>query len=325
VARWVFCRACGGAFLIMIHEFALDPEVLNSWQSIRFFISQFGIHTGRMISKYPKKWKNRVYETCSECGEIEKKRIEVALQNIDSKLIKRMRKDDKSRAYDNELDWLTNAYEEYKITPFHAIISKKNPYNVPFILISDVIDENTPHWSVNTGYKVLRNANDLADKISSLLLCSKEILFVDPYFNPEKARYSKCLKKFLAILKDNGHYPDTVEYHTSTKTGISESYFIDTCLPKVQQLMPSGITLLIKRWEETDTGDVLHPRYILTDRGGLCIEHGLDEGDSPGETTDVSFLDECLYKERWKDYHEETSSFGYLEGYSVSQDSIEKL
>ena len=34
----------------------------------------------------------------------------------------------------------------------------------------------------------------------------------------------------------------------------------------------------------------LHSRYILTNLGGIRIEHGLDEGQE-GETTDVSLLD----------------------------------
>jgi hypothetical protein len=301
----------------MIHEFALDPEVLNSWQSFRFFIDQFGIDTGRMISRYPGKWKRLVYEACANCGDIDLKRIESSLQRVEDKLLK------KSRPYANQYTWLENVTKDHKRTPFHAIISGINPSNLSFILIGDNIEEKTSLWNVERECSVLRKAEILADTISPLLLCSTKILFVDPHFDPDEKRYRRCLKAFLDLLQKNEYHPEIIEYHISGR--IQHNRFLTTCLQNVQKLIPSGFELVIKRWDKTDTGDKLHPRYVLTERGGIRVEHGLDEGNSPGATTDISLLADNLYKERWKDYHEETSSFEYLEGYSVRHDSIEKL
>ena len=54
------------------------------------------------------------------------------------------------------------------------------------------------------------------------------------------------------------------------------------------------MTLVHWRKDRNTEGETLHPRYILTDRGGIRIEHGLDEGEY-GETTDISLLDRTLY------------------------------
>ena len=49
----------------MIHEYALEPELVASWHDrmqFRFFIGQFGFGTGRVVSRYPKQWRELVLE-----------------------------------------------------------------------------------------------------------------------------------------------------------------------------------------------------------------------------------------------------------------------
>ena len=66
----------------MIKEYALDPQVMASWDNFRFFSSQFGCQYGRMISKFPSGWKRIVFELCQNnhgISEIQLKKIEVNL------------------------------------------------------------------------------------------------------------------------------------------------------------------------------------------------------------------------------------------------------
>jgi hypothetical protein len=42
------------------------------------------------------------------------------------------------------------------------------------------------------------------------------------------------------------------------------------------------------------------------------IERGLDEGEE-GETTDISLLDETLYRQRWKDFQKATAAFEFVD------------
>ncbi len=48
----------------MLHEYGLDPECLNEWNTFRFFMGKFGISQGRLISQFPKTWLRNVHETC---------------------------------------------------------------------------------------------------------------------------------------------------------------------------------------------------------------------------------------------------------------------
>ena len=62
-----------------------------------------------------------------------------------------------------------------------------------------------------------------------------------------------------------------------------------------------GVKLSIHRWERLPQGEGLHPRYILTERGGIRLDWGLDTGRQ-GETTDVSLLDATLWQKRWESF-----------------------
>jgi len=48
----------------MIGEFALEPELVATWHDRKeylFFEEKFGLKTGRIISAYPRKWRNLVW------------------------------------------------------------------------------------------------------------------------------------------------------------------------------------------------------------------------------------------------------------------------
>jgi hypothetical protein len=52
----------------------------------------------------------------------------------------------------------------------------------------------------------------------------------------------------------------------------------------------------------------LHDRFVLTDRGGVLSTYGWDSGE-PGQTSEVSLLDEDSYLLRWKQYQRENAAF----------------
>ena len=49
----------------MIHEYAVEPEFAASWGTLaeaRYFREQFGLGTPRLISRFPKRWRQMVYD-----------------------------------------------------------------------------------------------------------------------------------------------------------------------------------------------------------------------------------------------------------------------
>ena len=103
---------------------------------------------------------------------------------------------------------------------------------------------------------------------------------------------------------------ERIEFHTEFKPQIQD--FSGECKRQLPQKIPAGISLRIVRWKERNQGDGLHNRYILTDRGGIRMAWGLDEGH-PGQTDDISLLKPSIYKERWKQYCEEPTAFEFVD------------
>jgi len=287
----------------MLHEFALDPRVLNNWEAVRYFLDNFGISKGRLISRYPKKWEKMVYDSCYNCRDNEKKKIEERLSKIDSKLFK------SKREFNSDKDWLTNAEQQHAISPFHAIISNKNPRNLKDLLIAEDINEDTPLWNVKKEDRFQRRAVDLARCVKPLLDISTEIIFVDPHFDPSKSRFRKTLSEFFKDINSNNKI-SRVEYHLGDK--LEGKYFEDNCLEHIPKLLLKDRMITFVRWRKLEKRDMLHPRYILTDKGGIRIEVGLDEGND-GRTTDISILDVSLYEKRWKEYQRDTSPFDFVD------------
>jgi type I restriction enzyme R subunit len=66
-------------------------------------------------------------------------------------------------------------------------------------------------------------------------------------------------------------------------------------------MLPNGIELRVYRWKQRLGGPELHRRFILTERGGMWIDQGLDAGKE-GERTDVGLVTEEIRRGRWEDY-----------------------
>lgn len=292
----------------MIHEFALEPEAVSNWRDFRYFIERFGAEHGRLIAQFPKKWKRYVIEACTETG-LNRTRIVERLKTVDSKLVR------SGRPYDPEQPWLDNALAQHDEDPFAGIIARANPTGHADVMEADAVDATEPRWTVPRERTVARQASDLAETIAPLIRVSKRILLVDPYFTPTVQRYKHSLR---AILQQglNGHLGvEQLEVH-SRSVGNTTAAWRNDCELSLCALLPPGIELALVRWEDTPGGEVMHARYVLTEIGGLRIDHGLDEG-APGQTTDVALLATEFAQERWTEYEQATSPFVFVDRITI--------
>ena len=275
----------------MIKEYAVEPRLLATWERFRYITEKFGDSEGRLISRYPKKWIAMVYDSLEEDSELRKKKIEEKLKEIKKKMMNRILPPE----WDRDLNWLPNAIREDSVHPFHAILALENPHSNARVLPYSELQENHPLWKVARACVVPRIASNLAMAVLPLLQVAETIIFVDPYFSPTKPKAVKTLKAFLEKL-DLNHGSKRIEYHT--KLTEDNPRFEKDCHEYVSKCIPTGMSLKIIRWSESDMPEGLHNRYILTDRGGVSFHWGLDEGN-PGETDDISLLDGEVYTNRW--------------------------
>lgn len=290
----------------MLSEFALDPSLLNNWNTFHYLVEHFGIPHGRMISEFPKIWKRMVRDACRECQPVERLRIVEALNRIDPKLLPAL------RTYDTTRSWVENAELQHRAAPFHAIITGHNLANAAYVLSPDELNETHPLWAVQREAPIARKAEDMAACVEKLLLISSEILFIDPNFNPQHFRFRKPLELFIeGALR--GKPVARIEYHAKDDDHtMSSEAFKAACERHLPRIIPIGVELSLYRWKQRVGGDALHARYVLTELGGLRFEYGLDEGDS-GETLDISLLDTGLYKIRWDSFQCATAVYDLVD------------
>lgn len=290
----------------MIYEFAVDPNVLSNWSDFRYIIEKFGVQNGRLISRFPKAWKRMVYEACEDCKVIEKKKIEEKLINIDTLMLKN------SREYNSKNEWIQNAIEQHYLKQFKAIISNFNSNEINELISAADLSEDNIYFKVDREHIAGRNIEELCAYVSPLISFSSEILFVDQHFCPRKTRYRNTLEGFLKCV--NIEKLKSVEYHIALKN--EEGYYNED-FESLSRLIPTNLSVKFIRWKSAHLGESLHPRYILTDIGGIRIEKGLDTrlGD---DDTDISLLSHNLYLKRLAEYRKETSPFEFEDEFIIT-------
>lgn len=301
----------------MIHEFAVDPEAIANWQNFRYVVENFGISQGRLISRFPSKWKRLVYEACEESPPLEKARIVEKLNGIEDKLFS------SGRSYDGNQKWVPNAVTSHLEHPFRAIITTAEQAGLTGHLDVDSLNDENETWSVPRGGAVPRTAADMADAAEKLLRCSGEIVFVDPHFGSE-ARFGKPLAAMIRRACDGERVPKRFEYHLNAKSIPGQEFSQQLERQRWHLRIPPRVKLVFVRWNQFDEGDTLHARYILTEKGGLRFEHGLDEGN-PGETTDIECLATKSHADRWDQYHPGGSAFQFVDAWMVTAEAVTKV
>lgn len=296
----------------MLHEYAVDPAVMASWESFRYFFDKFGVGEGRLISLYPKTWKALVRAAYDDATPLTKKRVEERLANMHRKVIKT------KRAYRDDQAWVTNAVEAHADEPFRAVVCSA-PHEARCVLHPDDLDDSVEQWKADRDGKVNRNTTDLAALTAPLLRHSTEIMFVDQHFD-FAVKFGRPLAAFLTAARD-GKALTRVEYHLNASEDAARFESEAKRCAHHLNLRPDE-SIVFVRWVCIDGGENQHPRYILTNRGGARFDYGLDEGDG---TTDWSLLSEALWQERRDQYGMGTPAFDFVDAWRVTGHTVAKV
>ena len=291
----------------MIKEIAIDPELFCRWEHYLALRHEFAVEKGRLISGFPKKWKKLVREA-SEVMEREGTLASGKAENIRNWLAASPGTEDprfmaSACAYNWEKEWHLNA--EDHATHFCAVLSHRN-IDVPNALLADedrtyLLDHRFAGMPQMT---VGRNKKALVDCVWPLVRVSKRLRIVEPNFNPNRQRFLATLEELLDRLHSGGSSIREIELHVRNpddcKRDETPSFTRSELKHKVLPLLRTGYRITTFLWS---TGrEKLHPRYLLTDRGGVKIDWGWDEGELPSETTAVDLLSAVRWEQEWNRY-----------------------
>ncbi len=167
----------------MIHEYAVDPDALSSFNEIWQALEQFGVAHGRVLVQCPKRWWGIVKKNLQLAEGVlhpaEYKTLEERCFRLKDakKIIFR-----KNLKFDGEKPFVEALVEEHRDRPFQAVIQLQPATKGPVPVLSRFqLHDSNALWKVRRGCAVQKTAEALANVAAPLLRISSDFLFVDPY------------------------------------------------------------------------------------------------------------------------------------------------
>ncbi|WP_372089396.1 hypothetical protein P7L79_27105 [Tistrella mobilis] len=271
----------------MLQEYAVEPAAIGSdWQTFRYLIEKFGFDQGRLISQFPKHWFREVYQAAGGLSDLQKKRIEEALNEAKKNKVVRT-----GRPYDPDLGgWLDNALAEHGREPFHAIIAAANPGADACVLCGDEVDEGHALMACARERAVPRDVESLAAALQGMLRFGARVVFVDPFFDPYKALHKRVFLRLLSIVRDLNPRAECEIHYRYHENKPDNADLEGEAAALFGDIIPAEMAVTLYCWKERDGGEDFHARYLLTDKGGIRVDAGFEPvGDH--QNTDVSLMD----------------------------------
>ncbi len=274
----------------MLKLYALDPAaVAAGWQNCSQITSYFGFDRGRVVEAFPRTWWKQLLAEIDgrdDLREIERERIKTKVRRCLERSAVHS-----PRIYRDTETWLSNAEREHQRSPFEAVIASQRRDLPNWLLVPEDIDEDNASLAVTRTLRVARTAEALTRALSPLFRYGKDFIFVDPHFDPYAARFRNTLAAFLNEIKTQNRRPRRLEYHLIAKDGLDADWFRSACETNLQGVIPSPYSVTFFRWREKTEGEQFHARYVLTERGGVKIDPGLDQGKT-GQSAPVELLEQ---------------------------------
>ena len=292
----------------MIKEIAIDPNLFS--RDPNFLISvidELGFHKGRLLSLFPRKWKKKALEYIQKLPDGRRKsKIIDKILDKEGLISKKSGLD-----YNPNMSWLENINNVQANKAFDAVIGLCNKNYELVVCDDDYVTFEEPPLFTKLQLSVERKALPISNAVKKLISHSKQIRFIDPYFDvlDVDKRWLNVLGKCLAHIKNDF---TEIEIHFSYSKVLGygndwENYY-SRFSGWLKDLIPEGIIVSFFAWNTQKNGEKFHDRFILTDKGGVNSSVGLDEGRS-GETTLLSLCDRNTRTEIWKRYDRNSKTF----------------
>lgn len=298
----------------MLYTYAIEPNALADWDKCRHLLDLMGFQHGRAIVAYPTGWQALVRASCDaniELGDRDRQRIMRKLAQSKAKLVR----SDGAGDYDDTISpaeecWIRNAAaRQTAVRTFHAIVATRNPDGHPDVVLEEDVDESHDQLDVPREVPVLREPAALAAHVGTLVRNSRELLLIDPHFDPSVPKWRPVVKACIEIAAQTPHEIPEVAIHTlDTDRKPSLEEFRRRCQNHIPNMKSGKVTSIrVCRWRIRDgASHDFHGRYLLTDRGGYRLDKGLDS--EHGVEQPVGLLDEREWK-RIRDGYRNTTPF----------------
>jgi hypothetical protein len=293
--------------MTLLREFAVEPACLgHSPELASQVLSIIECGRGTVVAECPRKWVKAAHAAIEQWKSGQPRRAKKVVERLNH--LKATSLFPGRPSWDTRLSWPDAAFTEHQRAPFDLVMSKEERAAAAWMRLPDEFDPLDPRLAAAHETLVPRTAAAMADVVAPLLRASKQIVFVDPYFEGASPRFIKPLRAWLQVIEDGGRTPTRLEYHTRWREG-SGLHADCANLASNCDFIPADWRLSVINWKERQNGEKMHARYIITERGAVRFDAGLDEGRSSSETTPVTLLPYSEHQHWLSTFNEQASVF----------------
>lgn len=292
----------------MIHEYALDPDVLLAWaandRDYAEFFREYGLGTPRIFSSFPriKASKLRSYflqNSPRDEQSIVARRYTEMVQKLTEDVVVR------ESQGNNTTSWSEHVVAEDARLPFGVILSEQHIGSGRYITRSEMYERGGV-WAHFDQLSIQRTHEGFCTAVFNLLrLATENVVVIDAYgWTPEAIiqmqhlircvlndRVSSKLPHITLFFKKNQRSPNAPHVKNEIFRGFN--------------LIGNEIQIDVLELEDIPGNDVFHNRCILTEHGGVKTGHGISVTGDQAHTDEAVLLNSDLYHKKWKQFMED--------------------
>lgn len=258
-----------------------------------------------------------VYEHLDSLPEVERTRAKCYMEKLDKESLFQVGCSYEKLDENESKSWIANAVKQLNEGVFNAVIFEEG--RTPSI--EDVWNDDSLLVR-SRDIKIPANAAAYSEVACRLIQGSNEIVLVDPYFTLTRKKNSNVLAAFIKIAQASNRCESIKiislnDPHRGHKeTMMSDAYLQKESKKILADIGTKDVNILWKlvsddgakiRFADKDTNFPMHPRYLVSLRGGLRFDKGFEEFDS--QVVDISTLDKDQREENFNLYAENAAGF----------------
>lgn len=295
----------------MIHEYALEPSVLNSWASndrdYAEFLREYGLGTPRVISSFPRSkgaklrsflLRHSPEDTQSLAGQ---RYVEIVQKIVESVIIREVREQPMQ-------DWITSVKSENSRLAFNVILASVHTSTQNCVTLQTMYSQGSI-WNHPRQRSFTRTNQGFFNIINNLVRIShSKIVIIDPFgYTDEAFKFIRFMLKSIVNNRTSTTFPSVALYYKEKQGGVSGSgspkadFVYDRLKVATKGLLPN-LKLHIYELRETVDGDVFHNRCILTEHGGVITQHGIGLSGSEAHTDEAILMEPDIYRKKWRQF-----------------------
>ena len=278
---------------LVIGEFAVNPACVQSRTDLRDILNIFGFEHGAVISNFPNGWHREIADKAASLQEPERSSFLNRLKQVKERVVAHLRPSEPG------ITWMDQVATAQGKRPFYAVLTDAN--TAYGRLFSDAMDDPDLRKGLREQ-KVPRRPEELIRSFLPLVLSSDRFTIVDPYLAPDPyhGKFVKTLLEARRTIGNNLLYIDLhIEFDSNPAEQRDASVQCENDFRAWGQDIGNNVIFNVYWWEDRGIGE-LHPRYLLTDRGGVRLDRGAripPELDKQYHDTDICMLTDDFVRE----------------------------